>query len=45
MQHEHENTITANKHNKLKTRFSHLLQHPAWKQSGPILKGKKKREE
>ena len=38
VQQEHENTVTQNIHNKLKkTRFVHLLQGSAGKQSGPIL--------
>jgi len=37
MQHEHRNAITQNKHNKLKTRFSRLLRHTAWKRCQPIL--------
>jgi len=30
-------TTTQNKHKKTKARFSHLLQHPAWKLKGSIL--------
>jgi len=30
-------TTAQNKRKKTKARFSHLLQHPAWKQRGPIL--------
>jgi len=29
-------TTTQNKHKKLKSRFSRLLRHPAWKRRGPI---------
>jgi len=41
MQQEHKNSITQIKHNKLKTSFCHLLQHLAWKWSGPIMEGKR----
>jgi len=41
MQHEHKNTITQNKHDKLKIRFSCLLWHPAWKWNRLILEGKR----
>ena len=33
-----KSTTTQNKHKKTKARFSHVLQHPAWKQSRSILK-------
>jgi len=33
-------TTTQNYHTKTKARLSRLLRHPAWKQSGSILKGK-----
>jgi len=35
-------TTTEKKHKKTKARCSRLLQHPAWKWSGSILKGKDK---
>jgi len=37
MHQEHKNTITQNKHQKTKARFSCLLRHPAWKWRGPVL--------
>jgi len=40
MHQEHKNTITRNKRKQLKPRFG-LLWPPAWKWSGPILKGSK----
>jgi len=40
MHQEHKNTITQNKPKQLKPRFGCLLRPPAWKWSGPILKGK-----
>jgi len=43
-QQEHKNTITQSEHNKLKTRFGHLLRRPAWKRSVPILEGKIRRK-
>jgi len=33
--------MTQNKQYKLKTRFHHLLRHPAWKRGGRILEGKR----
>ena len=35
-------TKTQNKHKKTKARFGRLLQHPAWKRGGSIIKGKDK---
>jgi len=42
MRQKHKNTITQNKLKQLKPRFGCLLQPPAWKSSGPILKEKDK---
>jgi len=36
--------VTQNKLKQLKPRFDHLSQPPAWKWSGPILKGKVSKE-
>jgi len=42
MHEEPKNSIAQNKLKQLKPRFGHLLLPLAWKQSGPILKGKGK---
>jgi len=39
-----QKAITQNKRREAKTRFSRLLQHPAWKQSGGLLPKKKIKE-
>ena len=44
MHQEHKNTTTQNKLKQLKSMFGRLLQPPAWKWSGPILKGKVSKE-